>query len=179
MLKRAMIHQVRVRPCQRHWHAEQHVWDAISSARLPGRPMGRNLVFTVSGYPIPQAAVTRDHGCETFRTIVDLRPLNCEVVVLDVPEVVRLSVSLVPDCTPLALGAALCEGRLACQCNDRPFSAGLRLPPDTDVLAFLPALPSAAVFPAHVWQTSWEDVAHPAVNMQERPVAFSQGPSPD
>ena len=166
------VHGVRVRPRQRHWHPEQHVWDAITSAHFPGRPAGRNLVYTVPGYPIPQAAVTRDHGWEDFRTVVvDLRTLNCDIEVVDVPvgATGRSVVGMLgPDCSPQRLAQALQQGQLACNCNGLPHQADLRLPPDVDVLALIPGGFSGDSH-ASLWQTEWDADNHPAVNLHEAP----------
>ena len=165
------MHGIRVRPRLRHWHSEQHVWDAITSAHFPGRPAGRNLVYTVSGYPVPQAAVTRDHGWEDFRTVVvNLRPLNCDIEVVDVPAgITGQSVvgMLGPECSPQRLVQALQQGRLTCNCNGLPHPAALQLPSDTDVLALLPEGSFDGVGHAFFWQTYWDAVNHPAINMHE------------
>ena len=167
------VHHVRVRPWLSHWHPEQHVWDAITSARLPGRPAGRNILHLVSGFPAPQAAVMRDHGRAPFRTIiVDLRPLNHDLAVLDVAadstviDAVRM---LGPDCSPSELILALQQSRLSCRSNSQPIDITSRLPADIDVLTLSPETAPHVAVAAFQWQETWEDALHPVTNLQESP----------
>ena len=44
---------------QRDWQPRQFVWHAISTANLPGQPVGKLLVHAVRGFPRPQVAITQ------------------------------------------------------------------------------------------------------------------------
>ena len=68
------------------WGVQQFASFAITTAGLPGQPLGRPLGYEIVSYPSPQIALTQDRGRDHRRAIVfDFRSHGGDILVADIP----------------------------------------------------------------------------------------------
>ena len=130
------------------WQSQHFVNHALTTANLPGTPIGRVMGYEIVSCPGPQVALTQDRGRDFRRAVViDFRAQDGSLATVD----------LAPGTTPLGaiaqsppfdlkptLIARLEAGRTACYINGLVADIYRAVSPDADAIQFLNLAPSQA-----------------------------------
>ena len=122
------------------WVLQQYINAALNSARLPERPIARELHFEIISLPSPQIAITQDRGADFRRAMVfDLRDVGADIEVQDVPPgrtlmAAVLSLTTIPS--PHLLADSMSAGGAVATVNRNTVDVHTALPTNGDLVHF-------------------------------------------
>ena len=123
------------------WQEQQYVSTAISTANLPGNPIGRVMRVETASHPSPQVILTQDHAGAFFRAVLfELGDVGGPLQVIDVTPLHTVDIALreaLPHLIWAQLHDDLLQGRALSFVNRLPADAFVALPADADIVHIL------------------------------------------
>ena len=163
------------------WPGFRYMQHAVETAALPGTPTPRILVSELAGYPTPQVALTQDRGPDLRRAVVvEATTIGGDVETLDAfPGVTMIGIlrGLRSVLRANVLEEQIQAGHLLCLINKALVDPYAPLPPDTDVIHFMLAMPAPharttrQLMPDHVSaDPSLDGRSHTAIDREYGPM---------
>ena len=130
------VRGTRVLNGQPAWQESHYVAFALTSANLPGNPIGRTLRVEVASHPSPQVILTQDHAGAFYRAVLfELQDIGGPLQVIDVTPLHTVAIALREVIAPSVYGR-LCDdfrsGRAVCFVNRLPADPFETIVPDAD-----------------------------------------------